>query len=112
MLKTEQVLNQQQDLILECVSRGIARSFGDGVKQVILYQFKLATKSDEIELIRNPRAFMAFLEKFFGGRGSQVVEDKIVDEIKREFKIAAERPITLESAVRAASLHLESRYSA
>ncbi len=101
--KTEQVLTQQNK-ILECIATGLSRSFGESVKQVILYQFELATKSNSEELVSDPQAFAGFLERFFGRWGSRIVEEKIVEEIKREFGLGTERQITFESAVKAAQL--------
>lgn len=71
--------------IVASVERAL-RSYGDGVPQVILWNFKKKTLLPTHAIATKPEEFVACLREIFGA-GARAIEDRLTQQICSDFQI-------------------------
>lgn len=92
-------LDQQlKERILKSITSAIDQKFGDGVVQVVLWGFQEDTKLGPLDIPLKPEEFQKCVQRIFG-LGSKSIEDAVVREICREFKINQSEDMGIAQAI-------------
>lgn len=83
-----------------CMEESLDIYFGENVKKVILYNFRIKTHLSDNDIVRKPEEFSNFLTSMFGEQGSKIIEKVIMDGIRTAF--ALPEISSLSSAIHAA----------
>lgn len=84
--------------MLSAISSALDKKFGEGLKEVLFWNFEKETKLGPLDIPRKPQEFVKCLYKIFGV-GAKVIEDAIKDSICAEFNIESRKVAGLTQAI-------------
>lgn len=92
--------NPKAQSIVASVERALL-SYGDGVPQVILWNFKKKTRLPTQAIATKPEEFVACLHEIFGA-GARAIEDRLTQQICSDYKVDRSKVSGLAQAIKLA----------